>query len=176
MLSAAETIVAPAAEPISLDQVKTYLRVDGSLFDEELFLLMVAAREDLELFTGLRFMDQVVRVHADAPIFLDHLTVGPARRLVAIGTMAADGTVVPVDPAGFRLTGRELQRGIAPVGRWPAEFHRSTIVADIAVGYGPDASKVPAALRIALLSMIRGRFDDRPIDMGTLVPGLRINP
>ncbi|QXT34333.1 phage head-tail connector protein [Sphingomonas sanguinis] len=175
MLSAAEVLSPPLVEPIMLATVKTYLRIDGSALDDELNLMIAAAREDLELLTGLRLVNQTVRVIADEPIDLDHLTVGKVRELVAIGTVQPGGAIEPASIAAFDLTGADLARGIAPLGNWPTSFFKRPIAVDLAVGYGPDGSAVPASLRLALLALIRGRYDDQPADVERLIFNYRLN-
>lgn len=44
--------VAPTAEPLTLDEVKRYLRIDGTDDDVVIEALMLAAREDIEVWTG----------------------------------------------------------------------------------------------------------------------------
>lgn len=44
--------VAPTAEPLTLDEVKRYLRIDGTDDDAVIESLMLAAREDVETWTG----------------------------------------------------------------------------------------------------------------------------
>lgn len=53
------TITAPSAtEPITLDEVKMHLRVDGNLEDSALSTYLSAARSHCERFTGLSFVEQ----------------------------------------------------------------------------------------------------------------------
>lgn len=44
--------VAPTQEPILLEELKRYLRIDGTDEDVVLEALLVAAREEIEMFTG----------------------------------------------------------------------------------------------------------------------------
>lgn len=168
MLSAPVRIGAAPAEPVTLDQVKTFLRIDGADLDGELQLIMVAAREDLENQSGLRLMNQVVRVIGETPVDLDHLTVGPVQDIVAIGA-------VPGAADAFELTGADLARGIRPVGSWPADLKRGPLAIDLAVGYGAEPSDVPATLRLAVLLLVRQRYDDRPADLDRLLVNYRLN-
>ncbi|GAA3708483.1 hypothetical protein GCM10022268_17270 [Sphingomonas cynarae] len=176
MLSEPETVVPARGDALLHDKVKTYLRIDGTDLDFELTLMRQAAQDDLERITGLRLLNQVVRVRADSVQDLAHLTVGPARSLVAIGTVSTSGDLDPVDIAGFELTGVGLARGIRPIGAVPAAFARRPIYADVKVGYADDGDKIPATLRLALFTLIRGRFEERPVEIEWLIHDFRINP
>jgi uncharacterized phiE125 gp8 family phage protein len=174
VLSAAEVLEPATAEPITRDQVKTFLRIDGDALDAELDLMLAAAVEELELLTALRLMDQVVRLRATSFADLEHLTIGPVRELVAIGAKLPGGEFVPLDLADYELTGADLHRGIAPIAGRVA-FSSIPTVVDVRVGYGGTAQDVPASLRLALLTMVRGRYDDRPVDVERLIANYRLN-
>lgn len=168
MFSAPVRVGAAPAEPVTLDQVKTFLRIDEPDLDTELELMIAAAREGLELQSGLRLIDQVVRVIAETPADLDHLTVGPVRDIIAIGT-------APGAADAFELTGADLARGIRPVGNWPAGLKHGPLAIDLAVGYGAAPGDVPATLRLAVLLLVRQRYDDRPADLDRLLVNYRLN-
>ncbi|KQO51404.1 head-tail connector protein [Sphingomonas sp. Leaf257] len=174
MIGATVTIVAPAKEPIDLEAVKRFLRIDGSAQDDDVSLLIQAARSDLERITGQRLLDQVVRVQADSFDDLDHLPVGPVKSIKAV-TYGAPGAPTAIDPANLYLTGLGLERGIAAVPgyRLPRTV-AGPILVDLNVGYGSDPSAVPANLRLVLFVLIRSRFDDRPVDVEPLLVNDRI--
>jgi uncharacterized phiE125 gp8 family phage protein len=174
MIGSTVTIVAPTREPVDLEAAKRFLRIDGSAQDDDVSLLIQAAREDLERITGQRLLDQVVRLQADSFDELDQLPVGPVKsiRAVAYGTPGATTTI---DPASVYLTGLGLERGIAAVPgyRLPRTVS-GPILVDLNVGYGADPSAVPANLRLALFVLIRSRFDDRQVDIEPLLVNDRI--
>jgi uncharacterized phiE125 gp8 family phage protein len=175
VLSAPVVIEPATVEPVSVDQVKVFLRIDGGALDPELELICISAREDLELMTGLRLIDQVVRVLADSVEDLAHLTVGPVQQLVAIGAVTPDGEVEPAPIDGFALTGADLDRGVRAIGSWPQALLAGPIAVDLAVGYGAAGTNVPATLRLAQLLLVRARHDDRPVDLERMLVNLRIN-
>lgn len=174
MIGATVTIVAPAREPIDLEAVKRFLRIDGNAQDDDVSLLIQAARSDLERITGQRLLDQVVRVEADSFDDLDLLPVGPVKSIKAV-TYGTPGATTTVDPASVYLTGLGLERGIAAVPgyRLPRTVPGQILV-DLNVGYGADPSAVPANLRHALFVLIRSRFDDRPVDVEPMLVNDRI--
>lgn len=174
MLSEPEVLEPPATEPITLEQAKTFLRIDGDALDGEIELMAIAAREDVELLTGLLLIDQTVRVQAGDPWDLDHLTVGPVKDFLAIGSLQPDGTIDPLPIEAFELTGSGLDRGIRPVGNVPGLAARP-IVVDLVVGFSANAAAVPASLRLLLLQMLRARYDDKAVDVERLVTNYRVN-
>ena len=174
MFSAAVTIGDPPIEPIELDAAKRFLRIDGDAQDDDIRMLISAAREDLERITNQRLIEQTVRLQATRLSDLEHLPVGPVTSIVAITYQAAGGPVsVPLD--SVYLTGLGLERGIdvVPGYRWPP-VGRGPIVVDLKVGYGPSGAWVPANLRHALFAVTRGKFDDRAVDIEPLVVNDRI--
>jgi len=174
MLSAPVTVTSPVKEPVTLDQVKTFLRVDGSALDGELELLIAAAREDLELATGQRLIDQVVLVVADHLADLGHLTVGPVQAINALRYRPADSDEIAIGDDGFELVGAGLEQAIVPTRLWPRSATGCRLSVRLAVGYGPTAADVPASLRLILLQLIRGRFEEKPVDLGQLIVNQRI--
>jgi uncharacterized phiE125 gp8 family phage protein len=174
VLSAAITVGAVDVEPIELDAAKRFLRIDGTTQDDDVRLLISAARRDLEQTTGQRLIEQTVRLHADSFADLAHLPIGPVTAIVDISCPnGAETTSVDLDTV--YLTGLGLERGIdiVPGYRWPSRG-RARIVVDLKVGYGPTGAAVPANLRHALLAMIRGKFDDRAVDIEPLIVNDRI--
>lgn len=174
MFSAAVTVGDQPVEPIDLASAKRFLRIDGSAQDSDVAMLVSAARSDLEQTTGQRLMEQTVRLHADAFADLVSLPVGPVTAIAGITYM--DGAErKSIDLEMVYLTGLGLDRGIdiVPGSSWPRRT-RGPIVVDLIVGYGPVGSSVPANLRHALFAIMRGKFDDRPVDIEPLVVNDRI--
>ena len=176
MLTAAVLVGDAPAEPIELAAAKAFLRIDGTAQDDEVRLLITAARSQLEVMTGLRLMEQTVRLQADRLHDLDHLTVGPVSAIAAITYRDAAGEAQSIDLDGVYLTGLDLDRGIdvVPGYAWPRSARRP-IVVDLVVGYGPTSDKIPGELRHAMLALIRGMFEENPADIEPLIVNRRIN-
>ena len=118
-------ITAPAAEPVTLDQVKAHLRIDADItdFDTTLAALISAARSQAEHRTGRRFgvqtWEHVMDVFPAGPIIL------PAPPVTAVVSIKYD------DPAGAEQTlaladYRARTAGepavLRPVTAWPASL------------------------------------------------------
>lgn len=55
-------VTAPASEPVSRSDVKTYMRVDTTADDDLIDALIVTARQDAEKYTGRAFISQTWRM------------------------------------------------------------------------------------------------------------------
>lgn len=177
MLSAAITVDALAAEPIGLEDAKRFLRLDGDSLNGDVEMLIGAARGDIEDMTGLRLVEQTVEVRADAFSDFAHLEVGPVVRVVEIRYVDAQGVPQVLEPARYELTGAGLDRAIfAAIGASLPQMRtgRGAIVAKLLVGYGGEGDALPQNLRWAMLAAIRGKFEDRPVDLAPLLVNARI--
>lgn len=177
MLSAAITVSAPAAEPIEREDAKRFLRIDGNSLDGDVDMLIGAARGDIEDITGLRLVEQAVEVRADAFSDFAHLEVGPVVRVVEIRYIDPQGAPQVLAPALYELTGAGLDRGIfvAIGATLPAmRTSRGAIVARLLVGYGGAGDALPQNLRWAMLAAIRGKFEDKAVDLAPLLVNARI--
>lgn len=174
MLGAVDTIIEPAIEPVELDAAKRFLRVDGTAQDDDVRLLIGAARWDLEQTTGQRLIEQTVRIRVFRFSDLAALPVGPVMAIVDITYL--DGIErKSVDLDTVYLTGVGLERGIdlVPGHSWPAHS-RGPISVNLKVGYGPTGASVPENLRWAMFALMRGKFDDRRVDIEPLITNDRI--
>ena len=174
MLGAPVTVTPPAGELISAESAKSYLRVDGNALNDEVDLLRAAAVTDVEQLTGLRLLNQTVEVTADCFDDLEQLRVGPVRTVTEIAYRDSAGDDQVVAAENFELFGAPLEQGIRLVGdaSWPVA-ERGSIVLTLEVGYGLTAADVPAPLRFAAYAALRGKFDDRDVDLACLVTNFR---
>lgn len=173
MLSAPVVVTPPAALPVTTEQARLFLRVDDEALDQEIALIVAAAIDDIEMVTGTRLIEQVVRIRADGFTDLEHLQVGPVSAIAALSYRDTAGVERAIAIDALELTGEDLERGIAPVVGWPTGTV-SHIAVELVVGYGATAIDVPAGLRHALLALIRGKFEDRPVDIEPLIVNRRI--
>ncbi len=173
MLSAAVLVSpAPIPEPITVADAKRFLRIDTDSLDGDVAMLVGAARGDIEDATGLRLIEQLVEIGADEMADLAHLPIGPVSEVVQMRYRDASGTEQLLDPAAYVLTGAGLECGIAARASLPLML-RGSIVARLKVGFG-DATKIPATLRWAILALVRGKFEDRAVDIEPLIVNLRV--
>lgn len=155
----------PAAEPLSLADLKAFLRVEGTEEDGLVQSVAAAARAHLEAMTGRAFVTQGWRIRRDAWPAAGRMTlpIGPVASLEAVTVETADGAVnVPLDR--FRVDGAALpprlgwQPGSVPAPAVPL----AGIAIDVAVGFGTPA-EVPPALVQAVRLLAAYWFDNRSL-------------
>lgn len=155
--------VAPAAEPVTLVEVKAHLRISHTSEDELLNGLVRAAREDVERATGLALIDQAWRLVLDswpsqscAPI-----PRHPVREILSVTVFGTDGAGTPVDPSDYQVD--TLSR--------PARLHihkrpemlrvLNGIEIDFSAGFGEAGTDVPDLLKRAMLLLVAHWYEFR---------------
>lgn len=154
-------IGAPATEPVSLAETKSWLREDVSDEDQLIQALIVSARMTLEAYTRRFFVTQSWRLVYDAwP-----KSVATASRLIipfapfqsvdAIRIYGADGVAKAIDTQSYRAPGANDEgRVIFSVAPPAAERGADAIEVDFTVGYGDLANETPEPLRRAIMTLV----------------------
>ena len=145
-------LLAPATEPVSLADLKAWLRLDGSDEDDLLASVLSAARLAVEEATGRRLVTQDWRLVLDVwpPDGVLTLPLAPVQAVTALRVRDATGgaTVLPAS-AWLLDAASEPPRLVLP-GPPPVPGRRlGGIEVDLTAGYGP-ASAVPEPLRMAV--------------------------
>lgn len=155
--------VAPAAEPVTLAEVKAHLRLTHASEDEFLNGLVRAAREDVERATGLALIDQSWRLVLDAWPSQGCVLIArhPVREILSVTVFGAEGEASLIDPAGYQLD--TLSR--------PARLHFETrpeplrvlngIEIDFSAGFGEAGTDVPDLLKRAILLLVAHWYEFR---------------
>ena len=171
--------VAPAAEPVTLADVKAHLRLAHDSEDDLLNGLIRAAREDVERATGLALIDQAWRLVLDAWPSQSCVLLArhPVREILSVTVFGSEGEASLIDPADYQLDA--LSR--------PARLHFETrpeplrvlngIEIDFSAGFGEAGTDVPDLLEArhagaggALVRISRQLWRGRPA--GILSAGL----
>ena len=171
-----ELVTAPAAEPVTLAELKEQAHIDGSAEDAYLSALITAARELVERVTGRLIITQTWRLTldnwpgADHEEWWDGVREGPITLLdggwveLRKSPIAAITSVVTKDESDTETTWAATNYYLAKqpngYGRltrktgsvWPIVVNRfaGAIVITFTAGYGAAASAVPMALRHAI--------------------------
>jgi hypothetical protein len=182
---AAKRVSGPPGEPVTLSEVKNYLRIDGAQDDAMLTGFITAAREAVERYTGRKLMTQVWDLFMDAfpaDFKIDALQDGfnegalseyliprkslelpyfPLQSIEFLKTYNDAGTEFTMDPSGYIAdTNSEPGRiGLTSVGSWPTTNLRPLggIVIRHKVGYGDTAELVPFVFKQATMEWV-GQF------------------
>lgn len=156
-------LAAPGVEPLTLDEVKAHLRLDGADEDGLLTSLIRTARDHLERATGLAPITQRWRLYLDSVSEDGVIPIArtPLQSVEAARFYTATGTPVPIDPATLLLDraglpGRILLPGPVNPGR-----PLGGVEIDFTAGFGATPVDVPPSIRRALLLHVAAMFEYR---------------
>jgi uncharacterized phiE125 gp8 family phage protein len=167
-------IGAPALEPVSLSEVKSWLREDASDEDQLIQALVVSARMTLEAYTRRFFVTQSWRVIMDTwpadhtPILLP---LSPFQNVSAIRVFdVADGAQTL--PGASYWAPASSQEGRLLFRSPPPTPGRSIdgIEIDLVVGYGGLATHTPEPLRRAIMMLTAHWREKRGDDVDDALP------
>lgn len=147
----------PAAEPLTLAEVKLFLRVDGTMEDNFITSLIRAARGAAEHYTKRSFITQGWTMAYDdyAPEYV-RLLKGPVQSINSVKIITRDGDETTVSSTTYSLNaGKQLLNFDAtPLG------HR--IEVNYMAGYG-DAADMPPDLLQGMLEHIAEMYEKRGV-------------
>lgn len=161
----------PALDPVTLTEAKAFLQLDSTFEDALVGDLIKAATEAVEQATGKalieRTLQQSVMAWPERGIFA--LQASPLMQLIQLQSRDAAGVLSVVDPADYYVD-QASARIIALSGFIPPAFSQPSeaILVDFIAGYGNAGSDVPAALRTALLLIVRALYEHRGATTGPL--------
>lgn len=177
---------APSVEPISLTEIKAFLRISGSDEDDVLTILGKSARESVELYTGRCLITQTWKlvldgfpnagiIHPDGEGVYDmpsnaaisalgyiDLPKQPIQSVTSITTYNISNTSSTFNSSAYGLDvsgGRIfLKSGYA----WPVDLRDYQAVEVLFVaGYGADGTSVPSAIKQAILNYVSSMYESR---------------
>ncbi len=170
-------IGAPAIEPVSLADAKTWLREDGADEDQLIQTLIVAARMTLEAFTRRFFVTQSWRVTLDAwpaSVVGDQLLAIPFAPFQSVAEIrwydASDVTHIVAASIYRAPSAREGGRIVFKSAPPSPSRPRDGIEIDFSVGYGALVSDTPEPLRRAILSLVAHWREHRGDDGDDALP------
>jgi uncharacterized phiE125 gp8 family phage protein len=142
-------LAGPAQEPVSLDEMRSYLRLESGEEDALVLSLIKAARHGVEQGSKRALMAQKWRLRLqrfprEGQV---RLPLSPILSLDAARSFDATGAAVLLDLALFHLD--ESRLSIDP-SALPADGFAAGFEADVTAGFGTQASDVPDDLRQAV--------------------------
>jgi hypothetical protein len=142
-----KTAIEPVTEPVTLDEVKTFLSIDIDTEDHDSLLLslITAAREAVESYTGVSLVPSDVIAEFDSIYDVVELPYGPVTELTTITDSEGD-TVTDYKTRG--VTGSFMRLAYAS-----ETFVQATYV----TGY----TVVPEALKTAIKKRVADDFEQR---------------
>lgn len=151
-----ETLIAPQEEPLTLEDVKLFLRVDHTDEDALITSMIQAARQQAERFMRISLVTQTLRLtlkgasaHADIA-----LSRGPVQAISAVRVRHDNDEVTVLDSSQYQLSADRRSLSLLTVS--PA----GTMEIDYVVGYG-DAVNVPESIKQGMRLHIAQIYDMR---------------
>ena len=146
-------------EPVTLTEAKNFCKIDISTDDDLINVLITAARQMCEAYTGVGFVEHeavAVLNNSNGDIYIPY---GP---LVAINSVENEqGTVLILD-TNYTLGGNEFKRLRTP--------HANNITIDYITGY----TTLPDVLKTALLNQVYYLYDNRSVGVDDISPIAKI--
>lgn len=146
----------PAAEPVTLAEVKAHLRVLHASEDTLITRLARAARVHIETVTSRAFITQSWKLWLDAfpASGVIELPRPPLVGVSAIRYVDADGATQTLATSVYHVVTQGFQGRIERKASqsWPAtDEHPQAVEIEFVAGYGGDSTAVPEDLRNAIL-------------------------
>jgi uncharacterized phiE125 gp8 family phage protein len=162
---------APAAQPISLAEVKAHLRIDASEEDALLATLIVAARMFVERTLGVALITQGWSYFLDfwPPSGCLTLPIAPVQDITAVTVHDGASGATEFDAASYAVDVLSAPARVVLKGAVPPVASRVLNAFEIAftAGYGDEAEDVPAPIRHALTLLVAHWFERRePVVLG----------
>lgn len=151
-MRALRLVVPPATEPVTLEEAKPHLRVDGTEEDSLISALIVAARQKAEEYTRRAFITQTWELALDSACGVLYLPRPPVQAVEAV-TLDGEG----VAPENYALVGPEALHVKVPL----YAVNPGGVVIRYKTGYGDAASDVPQAIRQAILMLVAHMYEAR---------------
>lgn len=152
--------VAATAEPVSLVEAKRHVHAeDFTDDDDELGLLIAAARNHVEKYCNTRFSSQTIAVKCDCFGDMVRLSEAPVQSVTSVSYTDTAGSTQILADTIYELRSDGLESSIAlKFGQsWPAIQPKSRITLTAVVGH----SVVPPAVKHAILLFLAGGYEMR---------------
>lgn len=156
------TITGPAAEPVTVAEVKEAARADGTDLDSQIALLIPAFRRQAEHLQGRRLITQTVELVLDAfPPDADiDLLLPDVQSIASVTYYDPAGVLQTMSPAAYALDADSTPCWLLAVSQWPATKQLANAVRiRYVVGYGPAVSSVPDNTRLWIIAQVCAALD-----------------
>ncbi len=152
-------------EPITLEEAKNYLKVDGGEDNVLISGLISTARELAEIEADQVFIIRTIElVYDDAPESIE-IPYRPLYEVTKIETISeadvkteVSSSLYNVDTSGKIFSGRiKLKSGCT----WPTHRDFASFIITIKAGYGTAEEDVPSLIKQAILQIIGHLYENR---------------
>lgn len=161
MIRYSKVITAPTELPVTIEEIRAQLNIDGTDQDDFLIQKATVATGMCERYAGLSFITQTRRVTLTNFTCKDViLPYGPVQSIIAFTYVDADDSAATVDSADYTL---DLQSAIAKVrvtDSWP---ETNLVLNNVVIDYvaGNEIEDVPAEAKEAVLRLTARLYEKR---------------
>lgn len=170
----ANLVTPPASEPVTLDEAKDHLHVDGTDEDTYITTLITVARQQAERVEGRVYITQTWALTLDEFPDGDWITlpVCPLLTVEEVTYLDADGTEQTWASSNYVVDTKSTpgRLALAPDKEWPTtqSGRVNAVTITMSAGYGA-ASAVPKTAKQAVLLLIGHWFANRePVLIGSI--------
>jgi uncharacterized phiE125 gp8 family phage protein len=149
---------------VTLDEVKTHLRVDGSDEDALIFGMIGAATRICEGYTGLSFMTQTRTVKLDRLKGDVNLPYGPVQSITSIAYKDEDGLDQTLDDTGYIIDLQSRMSKVRASESWPYTNRSLNNVVITYVAGHESAEDVPFEAKEAIKKVVSRLYQNRGDD------------
>jgi uncharacterized phiE125 gp8 family phage protein len=156
-----KTTSAPAIEPITIDELKTRLRITSCHFDSELQDLLKAARTTVENESNRRLITQTLEMHIEDFPRDDEIEMrmAPIQSITHVKYYDQDDVLQTLNSSTYYtdLTSVPPRLELKNNQTWPLTSLEkpNKVVITMVVGYGATAASIPPAARLAIVEYCR---------------------
>lgn len=163
-----QIVTQPAAEPLSLAEVKEFLRVDHSDDDATLAIFIKAARQLCESYTRLALMPTTIEEYFDdfpqyTGTFKDEIRLSrsPVQSVTYVKYIDGNEDTITADPAEYKVDTISQPARISPDSGWFGTYETINAVFVRYVAGFADAASVPAPLKHGMMLVIGDMYENR---------------
>lgn len=154
----------PATEPVSVEEMRAHLRLNGSEEDASLLGFLNAARSHIEQSTRRALISQSWRLYLDAwPVGrIVRLPVSPVQSVDQVTVYDLDGNASQLDPSDWQLDrSAQPERVKISLGAGLPASQMMAAEVDFTAGYGAATADVPEDFRQAVRLLAAHWFEHR---------------
>lgn len=156
------TITPPATEPVTLAEVKEYLRIDGNEHDNILFALISSARMYCEAFQNRLFATQTLDYTQDKWAFPIYLPKPPCNSVIYFAYIDEHDDYFYFNDYVIEMTPNYTK--IVPKHNASIPTVRLREVGGIRIRYITGYEFIPSHIKLAILLFIGHRFENPEVE------------
>ena len=168
----------PSIEPISVEDVKEFARIDGTDEDEFIDVLISSVRRNAESYLGRAFIQQTIRLVMDFwPDGVINLPRPPLISIDKVATLDEDDDETEYSSDNYyaiteSVPGKLVIKKGSTSPTNTSRYHGGFLI-EFKAGYGTYSGKVPTPIILGLKQWVAAVYEDRAIDMQNPPPQAR---